>query len=409
LKAYQFSTIYLVPKILLILIILTGIVHSVIFSSDDSSNMISVLEDSEFQNKHIFSQFRITGYLPMYRMDTFDPNQLQYLSDVIFFAVASDSYGNIIRQIPSQYIKQIDKWKSNYPVRFHLGVIDHFGMDQTRGLSRVVRSQERRKRFAQSLRETVMELGFAGADIDWEWPTGYERSLYSELLKDVELEFDQYNLELSIAMSPFQTLDKEAFDHIDYAHLMLYDTLDYHSTLAEMELAITYLLRRGIPAEKLSAGVPFYGRGLRSYGKQWRQVISYRSLVERNMIDNYDDITAGYYFNNATTIVNKTRYAMDQQLGGMMIWELGQDAAGSNSLLQRMHKTIDNHLEYSIFRGSSITQASKKNFLVYLERTEVILIADSRQLPSLESFNEEQFQSPAIRKRRFRYALNRYV
>ena len=45
------------------------------------------------------------------------------------------------------------------------------------------------------------------------------------------------------------------------------------------------------------------------------------------------------YFNGPETIAKKTRYAIEAGLGGVMIWELGQDAEGEASLLQAITKT----------------------------------------------------------------------
>lgn len=39
------------------------------------------------------------------------------------------------------------------------------------------------------------------------------------------------------------------------------------------------------------------------------------------------------YFNGISTIEDKVQYAIDNGAGGVMIWELGQDCFGENSLL----------------------------------------------------------------------------
>jgi GH18 family chitinase len=46
------------------------------------------------------------------------------------------------------------------------------------------------------------------------------------------------------------------------------------------------------------------------------------------------------YFNGVSTITRKVKFAQQTLLGGVMIWEIGQDATGDNSLLKSILKTI---------------------------------------------------------------------
>ena len=49
----------------------------------------------------------------------------------------------------------------------------------------------------------------------------------------------------------------------------------------------------------------------------------------------------GIYFNGPNMIEQKTKLALTRKLAGIMIWELGQDAAGDSKLLPAIRKTID--------------------------------------------------------------------
>ena len=46
------------------------------------------------------------------------------------------------------------------------------------------------------------------------------------------------------------------------------------------------------------------------------------------------DEVDGIYFNGIKTIERKTQFAIKKGLGGVMIWEIGQDASGDSSLLK---------------------------------------------------------------------------
>ena len=52
------------------------------------------------------------------------------------------------------------------------------------------------------------------------------------------------------------------------------------------------------------------------------------------------DEAGGYYFNGVATIRHKTRYAIDQGLNGVMIWEIGQDTQDHTSLLLAIHEEV---------------------------------------------------------------------
>ena len=52
------------------------------------------------------------------------------------------------------------------------------------------------------------------------------------------------------------------------------------------------------------------------------------------------DEIAGYYFNSPQTVSKKTRLAIDKDLAGVMIWELGQDTQDDVSLLRAIHEAL---------------------------------------------------------------------
>lgn len=89
---------------------------------------------------------------------------------------------------------------------------------------------------------------------------------------------------------------------------------------------------KGMPADRVVIGVPFYGYGWGKYKKNWR----YADLVSGFPgAENQDQIGSGtdvIYYNGMSTIRDKAVWAK-QNAGGVMIWELTHDVAGSKSLL----------------------------------------------------------------------------
>ena len=53
-----------------------------------------------------------------------------------------------------------------------------------------------------------------------------------------------------------------------------------------------------------------------------------------------DQVGSTIWYNGIPTIKSKTRYVVDQQLAGVMIWSLDSDAKGPASLLSAIHETL---------------------------------------------------------------------
>jgi len=98
---------------------------------------------------------------------------------------------------------------------------------------------------------------------------------------------------------------------------------------------------RGINKERLNVGLPFYGYG---FGKGVKTDYKYAEIVnEFQGAENVDSIIVKeggtIYYNGIPTIVKKCRLAQTAA-GGVMIWELIQDATDEKSLLTAIDKTL---------------------------------------------------------------------
>ena len=112
----------------------------------------------------------------------------------------------------------------------------------------------------------------------------------------------------------------DAPQYVDFMHAMSYDQQGDHSSW-EFAHGVAQQAASLLPAGLVTLGVPFYGRHT-STG-EWK---SYEDLVRMHALLPTDDRTAdGYYFNGPALIERKTRLAADMGLGGVMIWEVGQD------------------------------------------------------------------------------------
>ena len=75
--------------------------------------------------------------------------------------------------------------------------------------------------------------------------------------------------------------------------------------------------------------MPLYGRDIKT-----RDALTYSEIVNKHHPTPETDQVGNIYFNGPDTIRRKTEYAQQSKLGGVMIWELGQDATANQSLLK---------------------------------------------------------------------------
>ena len=131
-----------------------------------------------------------------------------------------------------------------------------------------------------------------------------------------------------------------SFQYFDFINIMSYDNNwggpGNHSTYADALTHVQNFLNQGCPAKKLTLGLPFYGY----LGNVGTNGTSFKTIVSQYPAAAYVDSYAGYQYNGITTIEKKTSYAA-QNIGGVMIWELSQDAPGTLSLLQAVGRKIN--------------------------------------------------------------------
>ncbi len=145
----------------------------------------------------------------------------------------------------------------------------------------------------------------------------------------------------------------KALAQLDFINVMSYDKTGpwnqanpgQHSpyTMAVEDLAY-WSGTRGIAKEKLSLGVPFYGYG---FGTNAPEDMSFAQIVAKYPGSETQDqvtVTGGgiVYYNGIPTIKSKTELALEKA-GGIMIWQLRQDANGANSLLDVINTAVKAH------------------------------------------------------------------
>jgi len=278
-------------------------------------------------------EFAVVGYLPDYR--TLDPAWGRYITDVVYFSAGLRPSGELdTGRLSVQTLAALREMNAVYGTRVFVAI---GGWERSQNFATVATDSKLRTRAAQAITAYCLENRLDGVDFDWEFPeNAAERAGYVALLAEVHQAFVPHHLRVSVALAAWQDVGNELYAAVDRIHVMAYDHEGRHATFEQAVGDIEAFLERGAPPEKLLLGVPFYGRSL----SQWDTAYTYAEIVAQYHPASDVDEAGGVYFNGIAAIQQKTRYALAQQLGGVMIWELGQDTPDDTSLLRAIDRAI---------------------------------------------------------------------
>ncbi len=205
------------------------------------------------------------------------------------------------------------------------------------------------KTFAQNAVQLALDYNLDGIDIDWEPVEEVNATAFTNLLKELRAEINASapHVELTAAVFPYQWQNEgvkpESYQYVDHFNLMVYDFggagYQHHSPYDVAPVSVNHWVGKGLDKSKMVLGLPFYGRSA-NWGYDQDDFKLYKDIINndngRAQLDSY----GGWYYNGIPTIKQKTEYAMDQSLKGVMFWEISADATGSNSLLSAIDEVI---------------------------------------------------------------------
>lgn len=184
-----------------------------------------------------------------------------------------------------------------------------------------------------------------GVSFDYEYPSFYgDFKTYGEYLLSLREALDaKYDGEMLLTaaisdwcMGTFKFSSKymEALDQIEVMAYDLFDDRGYHSTFYRACYQIVENCRKnGADMSKVHLGVPYYSRPVDG-GQFWGNYKVVSSTLPPSNLYTFDEPyttldggtgNAANYFNDRQMIYDKTSYAIDLGLGGIMIWHMACD------------------------------------------------------------------------------------
>jgi chitinase len=193
-----------------------------------------------------------------------------------------------------------------------------------------------RTTFVNAVMGAVRQYNLDGVDMDWEYPDpGTSGNNYTALMGQLSTALHNEGKLLTAAVvsegGTANGVQPAVFGYVDWLNIMAYDGGSPHANYDWSINAANFWKNRGLPKAKTVLGVPFYSRP---------GYLTYAQLVAQDPANaNRDCTPSGECYNGLPTIRRKTQWAM-ANAGGIMNWELSQDATGANSLVSAIYDTV---------------------------------------------------------------------
>ncbi len=287
--------------------------------------------------------FRVVGYLPTWKNINVNEIPFEKMTHInLSFVNPYNASGDLSSDNQSKFASVVTEAKKyGTQVFFSIGgAADNNNWATNKQLM----AEGTRGAFIQKLVDYCNKYGFDGIDVDIEG-NNLGNPDYPYFLFDVIEAFHEEGKEVSAALAPNSYTAKvsmseaEVFGYLDFLNIMSYDyagpwsSEGQHSPFGRVQEGVNFFTSRGVKKENLVLGVPFYGYDWNNSGRS----ISYKNIVNNNADAENKDKVDKIYYNGIPTIEKKTQYAIDN-LDGIMIWELSQDATGDKSLLDAIYK-----------------------------------------------------------------------
>lgn len=206
----------------------------------------------------------------------------------------------------------------------------------------------------ENIKAFTEKYGLYGIDYDWEYPTSNAQWKAYDLIVEETAKFTK----VSVALPPWQIkFSKSAKQAIENVNIMAYDLFDMrgdHSNGYNGGYeAIGKVRDFGFEDSQLLLGIPTYGRTtdkseyawptIRDDGKdfgEWGKIVKDYPYTDA---DTGEQKTCDAYLNSYAEVRDKTAIAIDEKIGGVMIFRAFCDAPYTNEY--SLHRAIGEAIE----------------------------------------------------------------
>ena len=305
------------------------------------------------------ADFRVTAYMVGDRFldkDSIDYSHFSQVTDFILFGVATfDEAGNIaLSDIFNTALENIrSAMKTDGSQRLYLNLLGPGNQSDSSDWYDQMADQAQRHNNAfesgnleNNIKNVLIEYGFDGVFFDYEFPIKNKYwKVYNEFIVSLDKVLGD-DFKIGITLVDWDAKQsKAAMEATDLVELMSYDNWNgdgYHSTLELAKHDVEKILKKGYDKSKIDLGVPFYARPT-THEAYWYEYKSYYNMLDENgLYDDSAETGLTFSFNDYDLIKEKTDYALEEGLGGIMMWHYTCDTPADNEL------SLFNAIEQSI-------------------------------------------------------------
>ncbi len=276
------------------------------------------------------NSFKLIGYLPNWCGNDVIYNVNLEKFTHIYYAFAIPTAEGTVRDLADNGFAKLlieAAHKHNVKVFLSLGGWSYNGVPLESTFANATSTPEKIEMLSTNIVDMALKYGFDGIDLDWEHPRKATAKRYENFVCSLAKHCDDAGLYLTCAIIAGSYMDEGVTDiaisKFDWINVMCYDggAGADHAPMSMAESYTSYWVNdRGLAKEKVILGVPFYER------PNWA---TYADIVADNPENAHKDSTTykggTVYYNGLETMAKKASFAVEN-CGGVMIWEITQDA-----------------------------------------------------------------------------------
>ena len=309
-------------------------------------------------------EYIIVGYATYWDTVMPDPTLLTHIN--YSFAKIKDDFESLEIKTPSRLEKIAALKQTNPKLKVMLAV----GGWGAGNFSEMAADVNHRKKFCENCLAAIKQYGLDGIDLDWEYPTSSSAGISSSpddtqnfnlLLADLRATLGADRIISMASAATAKYVDfKTAIKYLDYVNIMTYDMgrPPYHNaglhsssmTKRSCEEAVRLHYQAGVPFNKMTLGMPFYGHG---NGTDFKSDIDYNEINTEGYTEKWDDSAmVPYLVNNSGTMVLsydnersialKAEFIKTKFMLGAMYWNIEGDDSNwtlSKAIASRLLKS----------------------------------------------------------------------
>lgn len=198
--------------------------------------------------------------------------------------------------------------------------------------------------FTDHLIQFIQQQDFDGVDVDLESQSIDENYVHFVAALSKLLKVENKEMSAALAFWNGSRIPDDAMKLFDFINVMAYDETGpwndkkgNHAPYAFAKTSLKYWNQRGVPKEKLVLGIPFYGYedSTNDYAVCHKM---YKEIMEMNPEAWKTDRIDRLFYNGEKTVIKKVKLA--NNYGGIMVWEITQDAEGEHALIDVIDEYI---------------------------------------------------------------------